>query len=88
MKIIRHLKEIIIRSEKSPYKIIIRLATYLMVSRSDIGEFSMRPQERRLRRKWSHTPYNLVNFISVNWESEVGQGWQQGEEKTRQKKKG
>jgi len=31
---------------------------------------------------------NLVNFISDNWELEVGQGWQQGEEKTRQKKKG
>jgi len=48
----------------------------------------MRSQETRLRRKWSHMPCNLVNFISVSRESEVGRGWQWGEEKTRQKKKG
>jgi len=53
------------------------------LSPSDIGEVSMRSQETRLRRKCSQMPCNLVNFISVNWESEVGRGWQQGEEKTR-----
>jgi len=48
----------------------------------------MRSQETRLRRKRSHMPCNLVNLISVNWESEFGRGRQQGEEKTRQNKKG
>jgi len=48
----------------------------------------MRSQETRLRRKRSQMPCNLVNFISVNRESEVGWGRQQGEEKTRQKIKG
>jgi len=57
------------------------------LSRSDIGEFSMRSQETRLRRKRGHMPCNLVNFILMNQESEFGWGWQQGEEKTRQKKK-
>jgi len=47
----------------------------------------MRPQETRLRRKRSHMRCNLVNFISVNRELEVGRGWQQGGEKMRQKKK-
>jgi len=48
----------------------------------------MRSQETRLRCKRSQMPCNIVNFISVNRESEVGRGRQQGEEKTRQKKKG
>jgi len=34
-----------------------------IVSRSNIGEVSMRSQETRLRRKCSHVPCNLVNFI-------------------------
>jgi len=48
----------------------------------------MRFQEMRLRHKRSHMPCNLVNFILVNRELKVGRGRQQGEEKTRQKKKG
>jgi len=48
----------------------------------------MRSQEMRLRRKCSQMPCNLVNFISVNQESEVRRGRQQGEEKMRQKKQG
>jgi len=48
----------------------------------------MRSQETRLRRKWSQIPCNLVNFVLVNQKSEVRWGQQQGEEKTRQKKKG
>jgi len=56
------------------------------MSRFDIREVSMRPQEKRLRRKESQMLCNLINFILVNRESEVGQGWQWGEE-TRKKKK-
>ena len=57
------------------------------MSRSSSGEISMRSQETRLRHKCSHRLCNLVNFISVIQESEVGQGQQQGEEKMRQEKK-
>jgi len=59
-----------------------------LLSRSDIREVSIRSQETRLRHKRSHVPCNLVNFISVNRESEVGPGRQLREEKTRQKIKG
>jgi len=41
----------------------------------------------RLRRKRSQMPCNLVNFISVTWESEVGWGWQQGEDTRKKEKK-
>ena len=46
----------------------------------------MRSQETRLRRKRSHMPCNLVNFNSVNRESEVGRGRQQGKEKKKREK--
>ena len=46
----------------------------------------MLSQEMRLRCKRSHMPCNLANFISVNQESEVGRGWQQGED-TRKKER-
>jgi len=48
----------------------------------------MRSQETRLRRKRSHMPCNLVNFVSVNRESEVGRGWQRGggQDETEKKK--
>jgi len=46
----------------------------------------MQSQEMRLRHKWSHMPCNLVNFISVNWESEVGWGLQRGGKETKKKK--
>ena len=50
----------------------------------------MQSQETRLRCKRSQMPCNLVNFISVNWESEVGRGQQRGEDvrKKGEKKKG
>jgi len=40
----------------------------------------------RLKHKQSQMPRNLVNFISVNWESEVGRRQQQ-EEDTGKKEK-
>jgi len=46
----------------------------------------MQSRGMRLRHKWSNSLCNLVNFILVNWELEVGRGWQQGED-TRMKER-
>jgi len=47
----------------------------------------MRSQGKRLRCKQSQMPCNLVNFISLNGESEVGWGQQRGMTQERKKKK-
>jgi len=63
--------------------------TPIKMSQCDIGEVSMRSQETRLRRKRSHMPCNLVNFIfgepgirGLAGTAEGGRG-----EKTRQEKR-
>jgi len=49
----------------------------------------MRSQGTRLRHKQSQMPCNLVNFISVNWESEVEWRRQQGDDtRKKERKKG
>jgi len=49
------------------------------------GGFDTIPRTR-FRHKRSQMPCNLVNFILVNRESEVGRGWQRGED-TRKKER-
>jgi len=59
----------------------------IKMSQSDIGEVSMPSQEMRLRRKRSHRPCNLVNFIFGKPGIGGLVGTAAGEEKTRQREK-
>ena len=68
------------------YDLVLSLMQYHPVPIRCRGGFDTIPRTR-LRCKQSHMPCNLVNFISVNWESEVRQKQQWGEDMRKKEKK-